>query len=134
MFPVLGTTALLCLLVGIFIRLNQAIIQAINFGLTPVHLWFVYKAFQWGERIFGDSHTQFELRHMFRLLRDHPLQFIQDYDQTVYHAVFVWAVLAPFWSLLIYYISLPILRGIEKVRIETSAKAAADKAQSHPVP
>ncbi len=71
---------------------------------------------------------------MFRLLRDHPLQFIQDYDQTVYHAVFVWAVLAPFWSLLIYYISLPILRGIEKVRIETSAKAAADKAQSHPVP
>jgi uncharacterized protein (DUF2062 family) len=134
MFPVLGLTALLCLVVGIFMRLNQPIIQAVNLACAPIHFPFIYYSFKWGERIFGDKHTQFEWRHIFKLLREHPLQFVQDYDQTVYHAVFVWTVLAPFWALAVYYISLPILRGIEKVRIETAAKKAAEKAASHPVP
>jgi uncharacterized protein (DUF2062 family) len=134
MFPVLGTTALLCLVVGIFMRLNQPIIQAVNIACAPIHIPFIYYSFRWGERLFGDAHTRFEFRSMMKLLREHPWQFVQDYDQTVYHAVAIWAVLAPFWALAIYYIALPIMRGIEKVRIETSAKAAADKAQSHPVP
>jgi uncharacterized protein (DUF2062 family) len=133
MFPLLGTTALLCLLVGIFMRLNQPIIQTVNLACAPIHIPFIYYSFIWGKRIFGDP-IRFDWRHMFRLLREHPLQFLQDYDQTVYHAVFVWAVLAPFWAAAIYYVALPILRGIEKVRIETTAKKAAERAATHPVP
>jgi uncharacterized protein (DUF2062 family) len=134
MFPVLGTTALLCLLIGIFMRLNQPIIQAVNLACAPIHIPFIYYSFIWGRRLFGDTQTRFDFRHMMRLLRENPWQFLQDYDQTVYHAMFIWLVLAPFWALAIYYIALPILRGIEKVRVETSAKAAAEKARSHPVP
>lgn len=133
MFPVIGTTAVLCFIVGVFMKLNQPIIQAMNLALAPLHAWFIYKSFVWGKWIFNDP-VKFDWRHMGRLLREHPWQFVQDYDQTVYHAVFVWAVLAPFWSIAAYYIALPILRGIEKVRIETAAKKATEKAQTHPVP
>jgi hypothetical protein len=62
------------------------------------------------------------------------VQFIKDYDQTAWHAILLWAVLVPFWSLAVYSIMLPILRGIERVRIETAAKKAAEKAATHPVP
>src|SRR5262245_47863076 len=52
MFPILGTTTLLCLLVGIFMRLNQPIIQAVNYACTPIHLIFIPYSFIWGDRLF----------------------------------------------------------------------------------
>jgi uncharacterized protein (DUF2062 family) len=134
MFPILGTTALLCLIVGVFMRLNQPIIQAVNLACAPIHFPFIYYSFKWGDQIFGSTHTKFEFRHMLRLLREDPVQFIKDYDQTAWHAILLWAVLVPFWSLAVYSIMLPILRGIERVRIETAAKKAAEKAATHPVP
>lgn len=134
MFPILGTTALLCLVVGVFMKLNQPIIQAVNLACAPIHIPFIIYSFRWGDQIFGDAHTRFEFRTMMRLLREHPLQFLQDYDQTALHAIIIWAVLVPFWSVAVYYVALPILRAVDKVRIETAAKKAAEKAQSHPVP
>jgi hypothetical protein len=124
----------MCLIVGVFMKLNQPIIQAVNLACTPIHIPFICYSFKWGDRLFGSAHTNFEFRAMMRLLRESPLQFVRDYDQTALHAILVWAVLVPFWSGAIYYIMLPILKGVEKVRLETAAKAAAEKAQTHPVP
>ncbi|MEO5958056.1 MAG: DUF2062 domain-containing protein [Opitutaceae bacterium] len=134
MFPILGTTMLMCLIVGVFMKLNQPIIQAVNLACTPIHIPFIFYSFKWGDRIFGAAHTNFEFRAMMRLLRQDPLQFVRDYDQTALHAILLWLILVPFWSGAIYYVMLPILKGVEKVRNETAAKAAAEKARTHPVP
>ena len=134
MFPILGTTTLICLLIGIVMKLNQPIIQAVNYACTPIHFPFIFYAFRWGDRLFGTTHNRLEFRAMMRLLHQHPIDFVTTYSMTAVHAIIIWAVLVPFWALAIYYIALPILRGIEKVRIETAAKAAAEKAKNHPVP
>jgi uncharacterized protein (DUF2062 family) len=134
MFPILGTTMLLCLIVGIFMKLNQPIIQAVNLACTPIHIPFIYYSFVWGERLFGTDHTRMQFRVMLRLLRDDPLQFLRDYDVTAVHAVLIWAILVPFWAAAIYYVMLPLLKGVERVRLEAAAKAAAEKARTHPVP
>jgi uncharacterized protein (DUF2062 family) len=134
MFPILGTTTLICLIAGIFMKLNQPIIQAVNFGCTPIHLPFIFYSFKWGERIFGAAHTNVEMRVMRRLLVSDPWKFVQDYSVTALHAIIVWAILVPFWALIIYYIALPILKGIERVRLETAAKVTVEKAKDHPVP
>lgn len=134
MFPILGTTTLLCLLVGIVMRLNQPIIQAVNYACTPLHLTFIFYAFRWGDRLFGTAHTRLEFRSMMHLLHTHPLDFVGTYSLTALHAIVVWAALVPFWSAIIYYIALPIMRGIDRVRVESAAKAAAEKAKNHPVP
>ena len=42
LFPILGTTTLLCLLAGILLRLNQPIIQMVNALCTPLHLPVIY--------------------------------------------------------------------------------------------
>jgi uncharacterized protein (DUF2062 family) len=134
MFPILGTTTLLCLLIGIGMRLNQPIIQAVNYACTPIHLTFIFYAFRWGDQLFGTTHTRWEFRGMMRLLHEHPVDFMTTYSMTAVHAIVLWAVLVPFWSTAIYYVMLPMMRGIDKVRVETASKTAAEKAKEHPVP
>jgi hypothetical protein len=34
----------------------------------------------------------------------------------------------------IYYVMLPVMRGIDRVRLENAAKVVAKKAPDHPVP
>lgn len=134
MFPILGTTTLICLLVGVVLRLNQPIIQAVNYACTPLHLTFIIYAFKWGERLFGTNHTWIEFRVMMRTLHQHPLDFLATYSLTALHAIVIWAILVPFWATAVYYIALPIMRGIDRVRVESAAKAADEKSKDHPVP
>ena len=134
MFPILGTTTLLCLLVGIVMKLNQPIIQAVNYACTPIHIPFIFYAFKWGDRLLGNSHQGLKFGHMIKMLREHPIDFVTRYSVTAMRAMLVWAVLVPFWIIAIYYIVLPIMRGIDRVRIEAAAKAAAEKAKTHPSP
>jgi uncharacterized protein (DUF2062 family) len=134
MFPILGTTALFCLIAGVFLKLNQPIMQAVNLACTPIHIPFIYFAFKWGEKLFGVPHAPRELRGMRRELIEHPLQFAQHYGLNGLHAIEVWAFLVPIWGLLIYYISRPILRGIQRTRLAALAKSAAEKAKTHPIP
>lgn len=134
MFPILGTTTILCLLVGIFLRLNQPIIQAVNYLCTPIHLVFIPLALHWGERFFGVAHSRFEFRGMIQMLREHPLDFLQNFWLAAFHAIIVWAMCAPFWITAVYYSSLPLFREIARVRAEAAAKALAEKPPTHPVP
>jgi len=133
MFPLLGTTTIICLIVGVFMKLNQPIIQAVNYACTPIHIPFIFYSFYWGERIFGESHSRLEMRVMRRLLLDDPLQFVRDYSMTAVHAIVVWAILVPFWGVAIYYIARPILREIARVKAEAAVRAAA-KSPEHPIP
>jgi uncharacterized protein (DUF2062 family) len=133
MFPLLGTTTIMCLIVGVFMKLNQPIIQAVNYACTPIHLPFIYYSFKWGEWLFGVTHSRLEMKVMRRLLAEDPLQFARDYGATAFHAVVVWAILVPFWGLAVYYIARPILREIARVKAEAAARAAA-KSPEHPIP
>lgn len=133
MFPLLGTTTIICLVVGVFMKLNQPIIQAVNYACTPIHIPFIYYSFKWGEKLFGVAHSRLEMRVMRRLLAEDPLQFMRDYSMTAVHAVVVWAILVPFWGVAIYYVVRPMLREIARVKAEAAARAAA-KSPEHPIP
>ena len=134
MFPLLGTTTLMCLLVGVFMKLNQPIIQAVNYACTPIHIPFIYYSFKWGEKLFGVAHSRLEMKVMRRLFAEDPIQFARDYGQAAFHAVVVWAILVPFWGVAIYYIARPILREIARVKALNAARAAANAAGPPPVP
>lgn len=130
LFPILGTTTMICLLVGIVLKLNQPIIQAVNYACTPIHFPFIFFSFRWGNKWFGNPDTHLAFRPMMRLLREHPIDFVTTYSMTALHAILVWAILIPFWAIAVYYITLPIMRGINRVRTETAAtKAAATEKQ-----
>lgn len=133
MFPILGTTTLLCVVAGVFMKLNQPIMQAVNYAVTPLHIPFIFYSFRWGERLFDVPHTPLELHAMRRMLVEQPLQFLQDYSVNAFHAIVVWALLAPFWGLTVYYVALAVIRTLARARAEAAARAAA-KTPEHPVP
>jgi hypothetical protein len=60
LFPILGTTTIICLLVGIVMKLNQPIIQAVNYACTPIHFPFIFFSFRWGNRWFGNPDTHLD--------------------------------------------------------------------------
>lgn len=118
LFPILGTTTLICLLIGIVMKLNQPIIQAVNYACTPIHLPFIFYAFRWGERLFGSTHPGVPFRTMMRMLHQHPIDFVTTYSVTAFHAILIWAILVPFWAVSVYYVMLPVMRGIDRVRLD----------------
>ncbi|PTY01145.1 DUF2062 domain-containing protein [Opitutus sp. ER46] len=134
LFPILGTTTLLCLIVGVVLKLNQPIMQAINYACTPLHLPFIFYSFRWGHRLFDDPDTPLRFKPMLALLRASPVDFLERYGLAALHAIIVWAVLVPVWIVVVYYVMRPILRSVDRLRLESAAKAAAEKADDHPVP
>jgi uncharacterized protein (DUF2062 family) len=128
LFPLLGTTTILCFLIGMALRLNQPIIQLINQAMWPVHVPAIFWCVRFGEFIFGAEHVN--LRLMRRLLHEHPEQFFQQFGTTAIHAVVAWAIMAPFYIATVYYIALPVTRSIQRIKVET----IASRPPEHPVP
>jgi uncharacterized protein (DUF2062 family) len=137
LFPILGTTSLLCLVVGIALRLNQPIIQVVNLLCYPIHIPLIIVMFRFGESLFDVPHVNFSikyLREMYGLFSDDRNLFFARFGDTVLHAVVAWALLAPAWILAVYFIARPVLRGIQRVKAENAAKTLAAKPPEHPVP
>jgi uncharacterized protein (DUF2062 family) len=134
LFPLWGTTTLLCLAVGVVLRLNQPVIQAVNYLCMPIHLPFIYASVRAGEWLFGAPPRPFHLRAMMKLFWEEPGRFFREFGTTGFHAVVIWAIVVPFWIAIVYGICRPLLREISRVHHESVAKAALEKARDHPVP
>lgn len=137
LFPIFGTTTLLCFLVAIVLRLNQPIIQLLNQALWPVHLLVIPWYLRLGEVIFGIPHQKFFIREMHRLLSwdrslgvgdnfvrfgGNLIEFFQKFGPTAFHAIIAWALLAPLFVLVCYYSLLPVMQAINRIQHDQKAK------------
>lgn len=134
LFPILGTTTLLCFLVALILKLNQPITQLINQALWPVHVPAIFLCVRLGERVFGVHHVRFSIRVMNEMLWNQPKQFFHTFGSTALYAIVGWAILAPFYIAIVYWVGLPIMRGVTRMKAQAAAKAAAEQAPDHPVP
>lgn len=140
LYPMLGVTTLFCFIAGVLLRLNQPIIQVVNYLCFPIHLTTIYYCWHWGDRLFGTPHPRMRVREtaeqMWYLLWHDPSLLLQRFGMTLYHATVVWALIAPLWVAVIYFSARTTLREIARIRAE-AAKAAASKVAdptNHPVP
>jgi uncharacterized protein (DUF2062 family) len=136
LFPIVGTTTLLCLFVGIALRLNQPAIQLVNGICTPVHLPVIVLLYQLSNRLFGVSHAPAGIHffsNMFWILWDTPRLFLHRFGDLVWHMIVAWALVAPFWIAIVYAIALPVLREIERLRRAAALKDGGPP-PNHPVP
>jgi uncharacterized protein (DUF2062 family) len=128
MFPVFGCTSLLCFCAAYVLRLNQPIIQLLNQALLPVHFPLFFVLWRLGEILFHvkpDERLILSPRVIYRAFRTDLFQALHDYGEGIFHAIVVWAVLVPPCVILIYYLSLPVIRGITRLKTEVAAKGAA---------
>ena len=133
LFPVLGTTTLLCFIVAWALRLNQPIVQLINQALWPAHIPVIFGCIWLGETIFGAPHVRVGIRYlrkMSELVWNDPALFFHQFGLTVMYGIVAWAIIAPFYIATVYFIALPISREVTYLK----HKAETTPATRPPMP
>ena len=128
LFPVLGTTTLLCFLVAWGMRLNQPIVQLINQALWPLHFPAIFGCIWLGESLFGAPHVHIGMRYltkMSELIWNDPARFFHQFGLTVMYGVVAWAIIAPFYIAAVYHIMLPITRRVTYLKHKAESDPAA---------
>jgi len=114
LFPVVGTTTVLCLVIGMVLRLNPVAIQIFNWFVYPLQLILLVPFFKFGAFLFRVELAipgLDELKVMFDTDLWGTVALLWG---TIWHAIVGWLLLAPVAVTGLYFIALPMLRKMEK--------------------
>jgi uncharacterized protein (DUF2062 family) len=98
-FPILGAATPVCVAAAWIFRLNQPLVQAVNWLTAPLYLPLVFAFLRLGDWILGRSGTAFDAGRLAELLRHDPAGFAHQFAAIAGHAVVGWAAAAPLWWL-----------------------------------
>lgn len=117
-FPILGATTALCALAGLWLRLNQPLIQAVNYLLYPLQLLLLIPFYRAGERLFGAEPVPIvSIGELVARFQDGPGQFLVDYGLVGLYGIAVWTLLAPLVFLILRAAIHPLVRRLQRPSI-----------------
>lgn len=111
-FPVMGTTTLICLFAGWALRLNQPVLHVFSNVVYPLHLALILVFIHMGQSLFNEPLLSFSIPELVARFKESPLQFCRDFGVAALHGVVAWLVVAPFAALLIRTAALLVLRRL----------------------
>jgi uncharacterized protein (DUF2062 family) len=112
-FPILGSTTLLCAVIGIWLRLNQPVIQLVNYFVYPVQVALLLPFYRAGESLFGQPHVPiFSVTELMQRFQASPTQFLIDYGMVGVYGIVVWTLAAPLLLATLYFATRPLLRRL----------------------
>jgi uncharacterized protein (DUF2062 family) len=111
-FPVLGSTTLLCALVAWAARLNQPAIQSVNYFVYPLQIALLIPFYRMGEWLFRVPHLPLSVQDVKRLIQPGILNAIHVLWDTTLRAIVAWGLVAPLVAGLLYAILLPVFRRL----------------------
>lgn len=109
LFPILGSTTLLCAGAALWLRLNQPVIQLVNYLCYPLQIALLLPFYHAGEWL-GAPHLALSIPQMFDRFRAGPLRFIGDFAGVALGGVAAWCISAPLLAAVIYFVLRPPLR------------------------
>lgn len=109
-FPVLGSTTLLCAAAAVLFRLNLPAIQLVNYIVYPLQLLLIVPFIRAGEFLFRAHALQLSLAQMMAMARANPLHAISALWIARLHAVTAWLLVAPAMMFLLYIVLAPVTR------------------------
>ena len=120
-FPVVGSTTLLCAIAALVLRLNLPAIQAVNYLVYPLQLVLLAPFYGAGNWLFGDRNIPMIKEHVFDSLKNDFWSGMAGlWDLTIY-AVFVWLIISPLLVLILYSLMKPVIRRIASSQNLTDA-------------
>ena len=126
-FPLLGTTTMLCVALAAVFRLNYAAIQLTNWLVYPLQLLLLLPFVRTGEWMFRAEPFPLSVSELVAVAKEGPLQVFSLFGESIGHALAAWFVIALPATVLIYFALLPVLRRALKkssATAEASAQAA----------
>lgn len=113
-FPIMGTTTLVCLVVGWLFQLNQPVLQLFNTAMYPLHLALILVFIRFGQELFGVPLLSFSIPELVAKFNASPLQFARDFGMAAFHGVCAWLLVAPFAAILIKLLVQPMIQKLAK--------------------
>ena len=108
--PILGSTTALCVMVGLRWRLNQPVMQAVNYVLYPLQIILLPVFIYAGAILFGVEPVSFDPKTVFSEFTSEPALFMSKYGMAGLRACIVWFLIAP----LLYFPLKSISRSLFK--------------------
>lgn len=113
-FPIVGATTLVCILIGVALKLNQPLMQTVNYLMTPVHLLLLPIFVKIGEWLVGAEPISLNPQAMMHELMTDWRLFLSDYGLAGLHAILAWCLLAPVAGVLLYQLLLRIFIRLKR--------------------
>jgi uncharacterized protein (DUF2062 family) len=126
--PAFGWSVWLCGLAGLAFGLNLPAMQVVNYFLYPAQVALLLPFFRLGEKLFRAPHLPLSVSQIVSMAHANLWSAIKLLWNTTWHAVVVWALLAPFAIGLIYLVLLPIFRRVVKGQTAVPRTAEASVA------
>ena len=115
-FPILGATTALCAIAGLWFKLNQPVIQLVNWLVAPIQLAMILVFVRIGEWLVRAQPVNFSIPELFHKFHESPAKFMQEFGVTGLHGIIAWLVIAPFLAALGYFILLPPLKKLAQIK------------------
>jgi len=116
LFPLFGLTTFLNVLVGLRLRMNQPLLQALNYLLTPLHLIMIFVYVRIGEKLWGVQETHFTVTEILTTFREQPIgEFLKRFGWTGVHAISAWSLSVPVIIIVLYFTLRPVMRKIAEL-------------------
>jgi uncharacterized protein (DUF2062 family) len=123
-FPVLGSTTVLCALAAVTLRLNLPAIQIINYFVYPLQIALLLPFFRVGEWLFRAPHLPVSVPQIYAMIHASMIDAIRLLWTTTWHAMVVWCIAAPVFTALVYAPLVPALRRVLRRQTPRPAEAA----------
>lgn len=129
-FPILGATTTLCAIAGICLRLNQPIIQLVNYLVSPLQLVLILVFVRIGEWLMRAPRISFSIPELIRKFHESPVKFFREFGLTGLHGIIAWLAIAPFLIILVYFAVLIPVKKMSALKSPAKASTGASTAIS----
>ena len=104
-FPVLGTTTVLCTLAAASLRLNLVAVQTVHYAMTPVQVLLIIPFVRVGEHLLGVPPQPLSVAEGMDLIAQGAFHAIVVLWDAIVHAVIGWLAIGPLAIGLCYWIA-----------------------------
>lgn len=111
-FPVLGTTTALCAIAAVRLRLNQPIIQLVNWLVYPLQLVLILVFVRIGEWITHAPAVSFSIPQLIQTFHESPLKFLQEFGVSQLQGLIAWLFLASVFTAIVFFALVPPLKRL----------------------
>ena len=114
-FPALGWTTLLCLLVALWLKLNIPAMQLVNYLAYPLQLALLVPFIRAGEFLFRAPRMPLSLPLILGMVKANVWHAITALWGETVHAIVVWMLIAPVAVWVIYRVLAPVVRKLAMI-------------------
>jgi uncharacterized protein (DUF2062 family) len=107
-FPLLGLSTLLSLLIGVFVRLNQPVLQVVHYLMWPIQLAMIPLLLRMGETMFRMQPLSVRPDVLAHELVHHTSAFFSTYGKAGAAAVAAWVLLSIPLTTVVYFALRPV--------------------------